>query len=148
MRDLIKNLNLLRTEEMLLLYRSGKTLQEIADVYNLSRQRIQSILTHSPDYVRRIKKYTIHTVCLNCNRPTGTCNKYCSRKCVKYGYWYKNYRILKKCLYCGKEKWIEKRTIKRQGWKFCSCKCFKIVSKDKNLREKYLAKNYGKFKRK
>ena len=39
-----KDKNLQRTEEMKQLRNEGKTYQEIADVYNMSRQRVEQIL--------------------------------------------------------------------------------------------------------
>ena len=39
-----KDKNLQRTEEMKQLRKDGKTYQEIADIYNMSRQRVEQII--------------------------------------------------------------------------------------------------------
>lgn len=45
------------------LYKAGNSLQEIADLYNISRERVRQILKTHPDYVARKKNETMILFC-------------------------------------------------------------------------------------
>ncbi len=105
----------LRQLQFLELRVAGKTLQQIGDMYNLSRERVRQVIAAyfvqhpDPELQSKIRHYQkggkiLPVVCANCGiifKPKHNGRRFCGRRCASEA-WSKSRRVSFICEGCGK----------------------------------------------
>ena len=116
-----------RDRELLKLRRNNPcyTLQQIANEFGVSRERVRQILSLHQKRTRHLK--TTKYCCLRCGVEITKNRKYCSQKCF-----FEDHNILVTCDHCGKQFYrmvsavlsYPNRPMNPRNFIFCDKSCF------------------------